>query len=87
MRRIDLTDVAFCLVARFSTISRLENAVAVCEFLTENFHTNVYLWEFDEHSNHFAERIIPDSVHYKFHSTISSNRVIMGVGITGNKQK
>ena len=59
MRRIDLTDVAFCLVARFSTISRLENAVAVCEFLTENFHTNIYLWEFDEHSNHFAERIIP----------------------------
>ena len=38
MRRIDLTDGAFCLVARFSTISRLENAVAVCEFLTENFH-------------------------------------------------
>ena len=68
MRRIDLADVAFCLVARFSTISRLENAVAVCEFLTENFHTNIYLWEFDEHSNHFAERIIPDSVHYKFHS-------------------
>lgn len=68
MGKIDLTDVAFCLVVRFGTISRLGNTVAVCEFLTENFHTNVYLWEFDEHPNHFAEQLIPGAVHYEFHS-------------------
>ena len=43
MSKGNLTDVAFLLVARFDSVQRLKNALAVSEYLSEPFDTNIYL--------------------------------------------
>lgn len=70
MKKLDLTDVTFLLVARFDTIQRLENAVVVCDFMAENLQTNIHLWEFDAHHTHFIEQLLPQEVRYEFHVDI-----------------
>ena len=66
MDKVNLTDVAFLLVARFDSVQRLENALVVSEFLTDTFDTNVYLWEYDGHYNKLYSRLKPKQVVYSF---------------------
>lgn len=67
MNKRNLTDVAFLLVARFDSVQRLENALAVSEYLSEAFDTNIYLWEFDRNDNGLYFRLKPEGVTYVFH--------------------
>lgn len=67
MAKNSLTDVAFLLVARFDSVQRLENALAVSEYLAEAFDTNVYLWEYDRHNSGLFNRLKSQLVSYAFH--------------------
>lgn len=67
MERANLKDIAFLIITKFDSIARLENALAVTQFLTKNFETNVYLWEFASHYNGFVETLMPSEVNYKFY--------------------
>ena len=66
MTKVPLPDVAFLLVARFDSIQRLENALAVSEYLSNTFDTNIYLWEFDKYDNHIFQRLKTENVQYTF---------------------
>ena len=59
-------DVAFCLMTRFESIDRLENALMVTEYLKKNFETNVYLWEFSLYDNGIFQKLAPKGIEYTF---------------------
>lgn len=59
-------DVAFLLIVRFDSIDRLENTLAVTDYLVKNFDTNIYLWEFASFENGIFCKLKPDSVNYVF---------------------
>lgn len=59
-------DVAFCLMTRFESIDRLENALMTLEYLVNNFETNIYLWEFSHIENGILRKLSPKEVKYTF---------------------
>lgn len=67
MSKIPLPDVDILLVARFDSIQRLENALAISEYLSNTFDTNIHLWEFDKRDNGIFKRLKPQEVQYEFH--------------------
>lgn len=64
---LNLNDVSFLLLVKFDSIDRIENTVVVCNYLVNNFKTNVYLWEIDSHNNNLFQRLLPNTVNYSFH--------------------
>lgn len=85
--KFNLTDVAFLLLVKFDSIDRIENTIMVCEYLVENFETNVYLWEIASHNNNLFCRLLPKSINYSFyidkdqvfHRTKYINRMVESV--------
>ena len=64
--KFNCKDVAFLLIARFDSIDRLENAIMVVDYLTNNFNTRVYFWEFAPFENGIIRRLLPKGVDYIF---------------------
>lgn len=83
--KYECKDVAFLLIARFDSIDRLENALMVTDYLTHNFDTNIYFWEFASFENGIFQRLMPPGVLYQFchddnpilHRTKHLNSMIM----------
>ena len=67
MKKNDLNDVAFLLIVKFDTIERLENTLHVVNFLNGNFDTQIHLWEYATFRNGILQKLIPDTVKYRFY--------------------
>ncbi len=64
--KYECKDVAFLLIARFDSIDRLENALMVTDYLTRNYDTNIYFWEFASFEDGIFQRLMPQGVLYQF---------------------
>lgn len=62
----DLGDTTFLLLARFDSIARLENALAVTEFIRQNFDTTILFLEAGERDSGIFPRLMPKGVEYTF---------------------
>lgn len=62
----DLTDTTFILIAKFDTIERLENAIMVTEFITQNFHAEILFLEIGQYPNNIFHRLAPQTLKYEF---------------------
>jgi hypothetical protein len=73
MKKTELTDTTFTMVVRFDSIMRLENALAVINFLNRNFYTKIYVLETSSHNNYFFKSLLKNRAHYFFmedHDTV-----------------
>ena len=54
------------LIVKLDTLERLENTLAVSEYLAANFKANIYLWEIAPYQNGILENLLPGKVKYTF---------------------
>ena len=45
--KMDLNDTGILLIVRIDTKERLENAIAITDFLVKHFNAPIYMWEID----------------------------------------
>ena len=64
MKKIDLADVTFVMPVRFDSIVRLENALAVVNFLHRNFDTNIFVLEAASHNNAVFKTLMKNKIRY-----------------------
>lgn len=64
--KYDLQDVTFLLLVKLDTIERLENVLAVLDYLSDNFNTTLTLWNVASFDNNVLNRLIPANVSYSF---------------------
>ena len=50
------------LIVKLDTLERLENTLAVSEYLATNFKANIYLWEIAPYQNGILENLLPGKV-------------------------
>ena len=62
--KMDLNDTGILLIVRIDTKERLENAIAITEFLVKHFNPPIYMWEIDAYNNGFLKKLIPTKVKY-----------------------
>lgn len=65
-KKTELLDVTFLLLVRLDTIERLENTLAIVEYLASSFSTNIHLLECGSYNNHVLEKLLPNCVLYSF---------------------
>lgn len=56
--KINLDDVTFLIPVRFDSLVRLENLIAVIDFLTTHFDTHIQILEAADYNNHLLERLL-----------------------------
>lgn len=66
MRKNDLLDVSFLFPVRIESIERLENLIAVIEYLTDNFDTNICVLEASGFNNKIIKKLLPKKAEYIF---------------------
>ncbi len=64
--KYDLKDVTFLLSIKIDTIERLENILAVTEFLTSNFNTNIKVCEIASYNNEVLQKLLDKQIAYTF---------------------
>lgn len=64
--RIDLKDTTFIISTRIDSIERLENILAVIEYLSTSFDTNIFVGESNYTNNSILRRLLPSNVRYTF---------------------
>ncbi len=67
--RIKAKDTAFLLIGKIDTYERLENALAVADFLCKHLDSNIYFWEIGRTPNNILPRLLPKSIKYSFHES------------------
>lgn len=80
MKKIDLGDVTFIFPARIDSLERLNNALAVCKYLSRHLYTNIMICEASTTSTQFLNSI-PGYYYIKddnpiFHHTHYRNQMI-----------
>ncbi len=68
--KIESKDTAFLLIGKIDTYERLENALAVAEYLCSILETNIYFWEIGRTPNNILPRLLPESIFYSFHESV-----------------
>lgn len=66
MKKIDLTDLTVLIPIRIDSMVRLENMMAVVEYLYKHFDINVIVLEADKYNNGIVQRLLPKAVEYLF---------------------
>ena len=56
----------FLIPIRIDSVERIENLLSNIGYLTEHFHTNIYVLEASHTNNHLLEKILPKEVAYYF---------------------
>lgn len=82
-----LNDVAFLLLAKFDSYVRLENALAVSEYISDRLKGNIRFMEVGNRSSSIFPKLMPVGVKYEFvqdddnvlHRTWYINRMLDGV--------
>jgi hypothetical protein len=62
--KIKLTDMTFIMPVRFDSIIRLENAIAVIDFLYKNFDTNIFVLEASPQSSSIFKSVAKNKIQY-----------------------
>ena len=55
--KMDLNDTGILLIVRIDTKERLENAIAITDFLVKHFNAPIYMWEIDAYNNGFLKKL------------------------------
>jgi len=63
---INLKDTAFLLLAKFDSFVRLENALAVTEYLSSEFDTKIHFLKVGSRNSGIFHKLMPKSVQYDF---------------------
>lgn len=63
---IDMADVTVLIPVRIDSIIRLENLIAVIDYLLSNFNISIVVTEASKHNNHVLEKVLPSSINYHF---------------------
>jgi hypothetical protein len=66
MKKTNLSDVTFIILIRLDSIQRLENVIAVIDFLTKNFFANFIVVESCRFNNNILRKLIASKVQYFF---------------------
>lgn len=66
MKKIDLTDTTFYILARIDSVQRLENILLVTNFFHKYFFTNIVVREVDSYNNKILERLLGRNIKYEF---------------------
>ncbi|MCC8198736.1 MAG: hypothetical protein LIP06_09255 [Tannerellaceae bacterium] len=64
--KTDLSDITFILLVRIDSIERLENILLVTNYLMDNFHTHIYIYEADKYCNHILQKTLKKKIRYQF---------------------
>ncbi|GHU83025.1 hypothetical protein FACS189415_4510 [Bacteroidia bacterium] len=64
--KTDLKDVTFFILIRLDSIQRLENIIAVTNYLCRFFETNLVVWEASSYNNGILKSLLNRNVIYKF---------------------
>ena len=62
----DLKDITFLILVKIDTIERIENLLAVTQFLISNFDTNIEVLEVAPYNNGIIKKVLNKSVNYIF---------------------
>ncbi|UGU15234.1 hypothetical protein LS482_16295 [Sinomicrobium kalidii] len=63
---VKLKDITFFIPIKIDTVNRLENLLAVTEFLLKYFDTNINVWEYGCWNNNILSKLLPKEVTYRF---------------------
>ena len=61
-----LQDFTFLILIRIDSVQRLENILAVTEYLAKNFHTQIIVLEADRYNNKILQSLLNRNVRYEF---------------------
>jgi len=62
-----LTDLTILIPVRLDTIDRLENILAVTQYLISNCEANIWVAEFSSNNNGLLEKLLDKCIQYSFH--------------------
>ena len=57
-----MNSLGIYLIVKLDTLERLENTLAITEYLATNFKANIYLWEIAPYQNGILENLLPGKV-------------------------
>lgn len=85
--KADLKDTTFILSSRLDSIERLENILAVVNYFSSVFDTNIHVGESNYTNNTILQRLLPSNVVYTyikdedpvFHRTKLTNKMIRAI--------
>ena len=66
MIKSKLQDITFIFLVRLDSVDRLENLLAVTNFLKEKFETNIHVLECAPFNNGLLDRLLDKSIRYSF---------------------
>ena len=66
MKKINLIDVSFLVLVRIESIERIENLMAVIDFLIKHFDTNITVWECSSYNNKLLSKLLNKKICYRF---------------------
>lgn len=61
-----LQGFTFLILIRIDSVQRLENILAVTEYLAKNFHTQIIVLEADRYNNKILQSLLNRNVRYEF---------------------
>ncbi|MCU6769340.1 galactosyltransferase-related protein [Barnesiella propionica] len=61
-----LQDFTFLILIRIDSVQRLENILAVTDYLAKNFHTQIIVLEADRYNNKILQSLLNRNVRYEF---------------------
>lgn len=64
--RLNISDLTFLFLVRLDTIERLENTLAVIDYITAHFDASIKVLESAPYNNGILERLLDKSVRYTF---------------------
>ncbi|MDR2407843.1 MAG: hypothetical protein LBE13_07010 [Bacteroidales bacterium] len=64
--KCDLKDTTFLFLIRLDSIQRLENLLAVVDYLHQNFETNIHLLEASAYDNGVIKRLTSNKIRYQY---------------------
>ncbi len=66
MRKVNLTDVTFIILIRLDSIQRLENLIAVSNYICHKFSTNMMIWEASGYPTGILKSLLDKKISYQF---------------------
>lgn len=64
--KTDLTDVTFIIPVRLDSVDRLENILAITQYLCSNFETNIWVSEYASYNNCILKKLLHKKIQYTF---------------------
>lgn len=64
--KINIEDTTFLIFVRIDSIARLENVLAVIDYLLSNFNTIIHVTECNSFNNQILKRLLPPEIIYSF---------------------